>query len=73
MSEELLSNDKRVEKHLTPPGFEPLTSRFITICTAICPYFCYAATDYILARSFNSEGEQQRSLKNEKRKREKVT
>ena len=24
-------------KHLTPPGFEPLTSRFITICTTNCP------------------------------------
>ena len=33
MSEELLSNDRREEKHLTPPGFEQLTSRFITICT----------------------------------------
>ena len=33
MSEELLLNDKRVEKHLTPPRFESLTSRSITICT----------------------------------------
>ena len=33
MSEELLSNDRRVEKHLTPPGFEQLTSRSITRCT----------------------------------------
>ena len=36
MSEELFLNDKRVEKHLNPPGFEPLTSLFITICTADC-------------------------------------
>ena len=36
MSEELLSNDRRVEKHLTPQGFEPLTYRFITICTTDC-------------------------------------
>ena len=36
MSEELLSNDRRVEKHLTPPVFEQLTSLFITICTADC-------------------------------------
>ena len=46
VSEELLSNDRRVEKHLTPPGFVPLTSRFITICTSYCailPLFllCY--------------------------------
>ena len=27
MSEELLSDDRRVQKHLTAPGFEPLTSR----------------------------------------------
>ena len=47
MSEELLSNDRR-QKHLAPPGFEPLTSRFITIRTpdsAICPLFCFAPTD----------------------------
>ena len=24
------------EKYLTPPGFEPLTSRFITICSTDC-------------------------------------
>ena len=42
MSEELLSPDRRVEKNLTPPGFELLISRFITICTtdsAISPCF----------------------------------
>ena len=32
MSEELLSNDRRVEKNLTPPGFD---SRSITNCTAL--------------------------------------
>ena len=36
MSEELLSNDRRLQKHLTPPGFETMTSRFITICTTDC-------------------------------------
>ena len=36
MPEELLSIDRRVEKHLTPPGFEPLTSRFIAIYTTNC-------------------------------------
>ena len=34
MSEELLSNNRRLEKHFTPVGFEPLTSRSITKCTA---------------------------------------
>ena len=33
MSEELLSNYRRVQKHLTPPGLEQLTSRSITRCT----------------------------------------
>ena len=37
------------------------------------PSFCYAAIDFILATSFTSEWEQSRSLKNEERKREKVT
>ena len=32
-SEKLLSNDRRVEKYITPPGFKPLTSRSITTCT----------------------------------------
>ena len=47
MSEQLLSNDRRVETHFTPPGFQPLTSRLITLCTADCaisPFFllcCY--------------------------------
>ena len=42
MSEELLSNDRRVQKDLTLPGFEPMTSRLITICNTdcvICPSF----------------------------------
>ena len=39
---ELLSNDRWVEKHLTPPGFVP----------------GYAAMDFILATSFTSEWEQ---------------
>ena len=34
MSEELLSNNRRVEKHLTTPGFEQLTSRSLTRSTA---------------------------------------
>ena len=33
MLEELLSHDRRVEKHLIPPRFEPLPSRSITKCT----------------------------------------
>ena len=33
MSEELLSNDRRLEKHLTPPGFESVPSPFIIKCT----------------------------------------
>ena len=33
MSEELLLNDRRVEKIFNPPGIEPLTSRSITRCT----------------------------------------
>ena len=65
MSEELLSNDRRVEKHLTPPEFNPLGYQV--------HLFCYAATDSILATTFTSEWEQYRSLKNEERKREKVT
>ena len=53
MSEELLSNDRRVEKYLTPPGLEPLSSRFIAICTAdyaICLYVCYAKKRKIVKR-----------------------
>ena len=34
MSEELLSNDRGAEKHLTTPGFDPLTSRSLTTSTA---------------------------------------
>ena len=54
----MLSNNRRVDKHLTPPGFKPLTSRSITKCTdnsAIGPCFCFAATDFIIATSFTSE------------------
>ena len=42
MSEELLSNERLVEKHFTRPGFEPHTSQSITRCTdhsAIRPLF----------------------------------
>ena len=38
MSEELISNDRRVEKELTPLGFEPLISPSITRCTDYCRY-----------------------------------
>ena len=49
MSEELLSNDRRVKKYLTQTGFEPFPSRLKTICTtncAFCPlrlHFCNQA------------------------------
>ena len=38
MSEELLSNDRRVEKHLTTTGFEPLPSRSFN-SSSIRPHF----------------------------------
>ena len=36
MSEEMLSIDRRVEKHFTPLGFDSLPSSFIFICTTDC-------------------------------------
>ena len=42
MSEELLSNDRRVETYFTTPGFAPLTSRSLTrscAYSAIRPFF----------------------------------
>ena len=41
MSEELLSHDRRVENHLTTPGFEPLTFQSLaksTVPSAISPF-----------------------------------
>ena len=63
-------------KTFDPPGFDPLTSRWITLCTTDCaiwPLIWYAATNFILATSFTPEREQKWSLKNEERKCEKVT
>ena len=51
MSEELLSNDRRVEKLLTPPAFEPHALPTVLFG----PFFCYAATNFILPTSFTSE------------------
>ena len=70
---ELISNDRQVEKQLTPTGFKSQTSRSIITRTdhsATWPLFF--GTDFILATNFNSELEQNRSLKTEERKREKV-
>ena len=58
MSEESLSNDRRVQKYLTPPGFEPFPSHLKSICTcncAFCPLnlkFCNQA--YVSNQSENN-------------------
>ena len=52
ISDELFSNDWRVEKQLTTPKPEALPTRLSD------PYCFYAATDFILATSFTSEWEQ---------------
>ena len=75
MSEELHSNERWVEKHFTPLGFELLTSLFITINTAgsaIWPLFLLCCNRLYISNKFKSEWEQKRSLKNEERKRVKV-
>ena len=72
MSEELLSNDRRVEKHLTPPGFEPLTTLFITICTADCAIWLLLLL-WCNRLYISNFGVRIKSLKNEERKHEKVT
>ena len=72
MSDELLSNNRLVEKHSTPPAFEPLTSRSINSCTvhsAIRPllfhYFYFAAIEFILATKFSENDRDHSKMKNE--------
>ena len=53
MSAELLSKDRRVEKHLTPQGFEPTTSHSITRCTAhsaIKPLYLFCCNRFYISK-----------------------
>ena len=54
----------KVQKQLTTPRFEPLTSRSLTRSTAHSGPFSYAAIDFILVTSFTSEWDHSK-MKNE--------